>query len=364
MERDACVRPCLVLAAPSRCVPQKQGLPLPNACQDAAQKSAEAVVQLNTQARGPTHSIWTLFGLAADSQPGAQNRAWRARPSRMPLAKGARDSTMRPSCGCCTSHSSREGCALPTTMAGLPPAQHQQPREPCWLECARPQPHGRWSWSTCSQQPAMRTSEHEDVVAAVPRGHGAAPGHVVQAPHVLQRSQLAALGAHAVHVPPVPRAADDDLDLRAAQGFRRIPVLALRCGSWCLQQLAVMHRPHPEQPAWPHGCSHSCQRLSRSLLSSCCMPPGNIRGEWAGTSSVLQQPGPAGPTLTPRCEASSCRRCCAWPTCWCCMDSAMRCGCSLPSSSQCAQPSPPHSSRTWDPTCARRCAARRRAETL
>lgn len=44
-----------------------------------------------------------------------QYSPWRASPSRMPLAMGASVTTRRSSWGCCSTHCTSSGCALPTT---------------------------------------------------------------------------------------------------------------------------------------------------------------------------------------------------------------------------------------------------------
>ena len=65
-----------------------------------------------------------------DTQP--QYSPWRAKPSRMPRAISASVSTTRLFWGCLTSQSTSVGCALPTTIAGLAPAQ-ATPRAPLSL---------------------------------------------------------------------------------------------------------------------------------------------------------------------------------------------------------------------------------------
>ena len=73
-------------------------------------------------------AVYTAHGLKQKSviqvspivQP--QYNPWRAKPSRMPRAISASVSTTLLFWGCLANQSTRVGCALPTTMAGLAPA--------------------------------------------------------------------------------------------------------------------------------------------------------------------------------------------------------------------------------------------------
>lgn len=70
--------------------------------------------------------------------------------------------------------------------------------------------------SSLGERQEVLTLQHKDVVAGVARRDAVRAGDVEQGAHILQRLQLAALVGHAVHIAPVPDAADNDLHLRRA----------------------------------------------------------------------------------------------------------------------------------------------------